>query len=197
MKKIIDNCNRMSLKKAIILIAVLALVVPTITTAKQVHDTNDTQPLVGKIKMCYVNGMYWIIVVNGPNGVEIFRPWNLPGRFHQEGMEVVFTGRPEPFDPWPDRLGTFIEITDIHVYIEKTGKVVFVPLEGGFWGIRGDDGWNYDTYPYNSIPPEYRKPGLPCSFSGAVLEGQPDYHDWGYLVRLMSFESHMFIEHGE
>jgi hypothetical protein len=42
--------------------------------------------------------------------------------------------------------------------MQITGKVTFVDLSGGFWGIEGDDGQKYN--PLDSLPSSYRKKGL-------------------------------------
>ncbi|MEM9681053.1 MAG: hypothetical protein AAF901_12095 [Bacteroidota bacterium] len=38
-----------------------------------------------------------------------------------------------------------------------TGKVTYVKLSGGFWGIEGDDGQKY--HPVDGLPKAYQKEG--------------------------------------
>ena len=42
--------------------------------------------------------------------------------------------------------------------MQITGKVTYVNLSGGFWGIQGDDGQQYN--PLNSLPSNFHKEGL-------------------------------------
>ncbi|MDX2247696.1 MAG: hypothetical protein SF052_13005 [Bacteroidia bacterium] len=42
--------------------------------------------------------------------------------------------------------------------MQITGKITFINLSGGFWGILGDDGQNYN--PGNSLPAGFQKEGV-------------------------------------
>ncbi|MEZ4829926.1 MAG: hypothetical protein R3C61_27130 [Bacteroidia bacterium] len=42
--------------------------------------------------------------------------------------------------------------------MQITGKITFVNLSGGFWGILGDDGQNYN--PGSSLPTGFHKEGV-------------------------------------
>ncbi|MCS7242333.1 MAG: hypothetical protein NZ706_06645, partial [Candidatus Caldatribacterium sp.] len=52
--------------------------------------------------------------------------------------------------------------------IQVTGTVVYVPLEGGFFGILGDNGVQYE--PVN-LPEEFRVDGLRVVFVAEHVEG--------------------------
>lgn len=59
-----------------------------------------------------------------------------------------------------------------------TGVIVHEEMEGGFWGIRADDGTKY--MPVNPIPAALRKPGQavfallkPVQMLGAFQWGEP------------------------
>ena len=41
--------------------------------------------------------------------------------------------------------------------MQITGKITYVNLSGGFWGIEGDDGQNYN--PLNGLPAEFKEEG--------------------------------------
>ncbi len=42
--------------------------------------------------------------------------------------------------------------------MQITGKVTYVDLSGGFWGIEGDDGQQYN--PLGSLPKSFQEKGL-------------------------------------
>jgi hypothetical protein len=67
------------------------------------------------------------------------------------------------------------------VAIKATGTVKHQGLEGGFWGIVGDDGQNYD--PVN-LAPEFQKEGLRVSFEAVPAQNQMSIHMWGTIVEL-------------
>lgn len=69
--------------------------------------------------------------------------------------------------------------------ISVIGTVVHVDLEGGFWGVVGDDGKQYDV---PNLPKEFRKHGLRVKFAGRVSRGQISFHMWGLIVEVVSIE---------
>lgn len=69
--------------------------------------------------------------------------------------------------------------------IKVTGTVVFLSFEGGFFGINGDDGKNYD--PIN-IPQEFRKDGMRVRFAAKELPGRASVHMWGTIVELLTIQ---------
>lgn len=66
--------------------------------------------------------------------------------------------------------------------IHGKGTVVYLSFEGGFYGIAGDDGENYD--PIN-MPQEFKIQGLRVQFT-ANFTDYLSYHMWGYVVKLLS-----------
>jgi hypothetical protein len=69
--------------------------------------------------------------------------------------------------------------------IKTTGTVRHQGLEGGFWGIVGDDEKNYD--PVN-LAPEFQQEGLKVSFEAVPAASQASIHMWGTLVELKSIK---------
>jgi hypothetical protein len=61
------------------------------------------------------------------------------------------------------------------------GKVVYVDLSGGFWGIVSEDGQQFD--PVNEIPEAFRKDGLEIS---AKVKPSPGFsiRMWGQMVNV-------------
>lgn len=69
--------------------------------------------------------------------------------------------------------------------INVTGTVVHVDLEGGFWGIVGDNGKQYDV---PNLPKEFRKHGLRVKFAARVSPSQISFRMWGVIVEVVSIE---------
>ena len=66
-----------------------------------------------------------------------------------------------------------------------TGTVVYLSFEGGFYGIKGDDGRHYD--PVN-LPEDFRVDGLRIRFGVKELKDMSSYHQWGVLVELVHIQ---------
>ena len=67
----------------------------------------------------------------------------------------------------------------------STGTVVFLSFEGGFYGIKGDDGKNYD--PMN-LATEFRKDGLRVRFEAKELPNHASFHMWGTMIEIKQIE---------
>lgn len=93
--------------------------------------------------------------------------------------------------PWEDITGseeTFELIVNAVVpedMIRTTGTVVYMDLEGGFYGIAGDD-VNYD--PLN-LGEEFREDGLKVEFTAYLVEDMASSHMWGQLVEIRSIKA--------
>ena len=68
--------------------------------------------------------------------------------------------------------------------VSLDGTVVFVSLEGGFYGIAGDDGTHWDP---ENLPDEFAIDGLPVSCRALVTD-EPSFHMWGRTVSVLSIE---------
>ncbi len=69
--------------------------------------------------------------------------------------------------------------------LDLTGRVAYIGLEGGFYGIYGDDGVSYD--PVN-LPADFQKDSLRILFNGTILTEQASTHMWGTLLKLNKIE---------
>jgi hypothetical protein len=69
--------------------------------------------------------------------------------------------------------------------IKTTGTIKHQGLEGGFWGIVGDDGQNYD--PAN-LAAEFQKEDLRVSFEAVPSSNQMSFHMWGTIVEIKSMK---------
>ncbi len=65
------------------------------------------------------------------------------------------------------------------------GEMVFIDLEGGFFGIVDEGGNRYD--PVN-LPPELAVDGLPVTVRGQPLPEAVGFHMWGTRIRIISIE---------
>jgi hypothetical protein len=119
-----------------------------------------------------------------------YEPRNLPPEYEVNGMRVRCDAR---FLDGEGRWGKPVEIIDIEVVTEPApgqeilfeGAVVRVELEGGFFGIQGDDGKQYD--PVN-LPAEFAVDGLRVVVAALVIPDGVHFHMWGELVVIASID---------
>lgn len=69
--------------------------------------------------------------------------------------------------------------------VQITGHIEFVPLEGGFWGIIGENGQQYEPA---SLPKAFQEDELPVRATLRPLTGQVSFRMWGTLVEIVSLE---------
>ena len=69
--------------------------------------------------------------------------------------------------------------------ISVTGTVTFVNLEGGFYGIVGDDGKNYEV---SNLSQEFQVDGLRVQFEARLRNGVASIHMWGIPVEIIKIE---------
>ncbi len=65
-----------------------------------------------------------------------------------------------------------------------TGRVHFVDIEGGFWGIVAENGRCYD--PIN-LPARLQREGLRARFTLRALRNQFNSHMWGMMVNIVGY----------
>ena len=66
-----------------------------------------------------------------------------------------------------------------------TGTVTYIDLEGGFYGIIGDNQENYD--PIN-LPDEFQQEGLKISFTAKYRDDLANFHMWGRIIEILQIE---------
>jgi hypothetical protein len=66
-----------------------------------------------------------------------------------------------------------------------SGTVVFIELEGGFYGIVSDGGERYD--PLN-LDDEFKTDGLRIRFEAMTIQEQVGIHMWGELAEVRGVE---------
>lgn len=69
--------------------------------------------------------------------------------------------------------------------IKSTGTIAFLSFEGGFYGIKGDDGKNYDP---TNLPKEFQNEGMRVRFEARELTGRASVHMWGTIVELVTIQ---------
>lgn len=67
--------------------------------------------------------------------------------------------------------------------IYGTGTIIYLEIEGGFYGILSDDGEHYDP---TNLPIEYQKDGLRISFIAKERSDLLSFHMWGKIIELIS-----------
>lgn len=67
-------------------------------------------------------------------------------------------------------------------YIKGTGTVQYIDLEGGFYGIVGDNNEKYD--PIN-LSEEFEIDGLQVEYTLKILDDQSSIHMWGTVVEVI------------
>ena len=91
---------------------------------------------------------------------------------------------------WPLIAGLLLPVclsacADDETLIDQTGKVLFIALEGGVYGIQGNDGKNYD--PVN-LPPAFQKHDLLVRFTARERKDQVSFHQCGAIVEIIAIE---------
>lgn len=68
---------------------------------------------------------------------------------------------------------------------DMKGTVVYVDLEGGFYGIRGEDGKSYN--PIN-LEEEYKRDGIRIEFSAVVRKDIMSIQMWGTIIEIKKIQ---------
>jgi inhibitor of cysteine peptidase len=70
--------------------------------------------------------------------------------------------------------------------ITLTGTIVFKDIEGGFYGIIGDDGKNYEP---SNLSDEFKKDGLKVKFTARLHTDWASISMFGTIIELLDIES--------
>lgn len=73
------------------------------------------------------------------------------------------------------------EQTDGLSQVTATGTIRHIELEGGFWGIVGEDGTNYDP---TNLSDNFKEDGLKVNFTARRLKDVGSMHMWGQIVEI-------------
>jgi len=69
--------------------------------------------------------------------------------------------------------------------ISRTGTIMFINLEGGFFGIIGDDGINYN--PIN-LSEDFRVDDLRVQFEAEILDDVASIRMWGIQIEIIEIK---------
>lgn len=69
--------------------------------------------------------------------------------------------------------------------ISGTGTMQLINLEGGFYGIAGDDGLNFDP---TNLKKEFQQDGLHVRFEARILTGMVNTRQWGTIIEITKME---------
>jgi hypothetical protein len=95
----------------------------------------------------------------------------------------------EPLIPATSEKSTVTEPiakADAENRISATGTVRYLDISGGFWGIVGDDGKNYDPM---GLAPAFQKEGLRVRIEAIPETDMMSTHMWGTLITLTHIET--------
>lgn len=70
-------------------------------------------------------------------------------------------------------------------FVSGTGTITYLDFEGGFYGIIGDDGKNYDP---GLLPSEFEKEDLKVTFKAIIRRDLMGTHMWGNIVEIRKIE---------
>lgn len=130
-------------------------------------------------------GFYGIIAEDGTQ----YLPLNLDEAFEVDGLAVSFEAEPQDvatIQMW----GQPVEIIAISLHetediVAGTGTITYIDLEGGFYGIIGDDGGQY--LPLN-LAEEHKVDGLKVSFTGTMERDIVTIQQWGQPITIIAIE---------
>lgn len=66
------------------------------------------------------------------------------------------------------------------------GKVSYIKLESGFWGIKSDEGINYIPV---VMPEQLKTDGRQVEVVAEPVSNMSGMHMWGEYVKIISFET--------
>ena len=69
--------------------------------------------------------------------------------------------------------------------VRGTGTVRYLSIEGGFYGIVGDDGRHFDP---TNLPDSLRADSVHVRYLARVRRDLASYHMWGEIVDLISID---------
>ncbi len=69
--------------------------------------------------------------------------------------------------------------------LQQNGTVIYINLEGGFYGIIGDNGEHYDP---TNLADEFKNDSLRISFEYKISENQISVHMWGKLIDIVKIQ---------
>jgi inhibitor of cysteine peptidase len=78
-----------------------------------------------------------------------------------------------------------VDVVPENTILRTKGTVVYVDIEGGFYGIAGEDNTNYDPV---YLEDEFREDGLKVEFTAYPVEETASFHMWGRIIEIRSIQ---------
>jgi inhibitor of cysteine peptidase len=125
-------------------------------------------------------GYSWNLSI--PAGLTLSRDEYLPS---STGVQVVGAGGTRSFTMGAAKTGGWNITAEYRRPWVTAGTVIRVDLEGGFYGILGDDGKKYEPL---SLDARYQKDGLRIAFDAAAAKDAVTTRMWGTPVNLAFIE---------
>ncbi len=121
------------------------------------------------------------MLIFGAASCDIFDPYDPGDPGHGGGGKDSIIVDTLPWDPWDprDTSGNHDD-DDQPTFVRGQGTVVWVELEGGFWGIEATNGHEYE--PVN-LPEPFMVNGLKVAFTGKLLNWGT-MHMWGEVLEI-------------
>ncbi|MCK9307604.1 MAG: DUF333 domain-containing protein [Methanoculleus sp.] len=140
----------------------------------------------GNATVTYIDlegGFYGLVTDDGGH----YLPLDLNETWQVDGMNVTFVGEVQENTVTLQQWGTPVEVIAIDTagnatYVAKTGKVTYVDLEGGFYGIVADDGGRYLPLGLNE---SYRVDGMLLAFVGEIARDTVTLQQWGTPIDII------------
>jgi len=130
-------------------------------------------------------GFYGIVTDDG----ERYLPLDLPADYEKDGLRVRFSADVVNDTATIQQWGTPVDLIEIEKtddgsrqVVTGTGTVVFIDLEGGFYGIVADKGGRYLPLNLNET---YRVDGMRLTFVGEVKRDTATIQQWGTPLEII------------
>ncbi|MDN7011724.1 DUF333 domain-containing protein [Methanoculleus sp. FWC-SCC3] len=150
---------------------------------------NDTRRTVAaNATVTYIDlegGFYGLVTEDGRN----YLPADLPAEYRQDGLSVQFSADVQDNAAGIHMWGTPVEIRSIELIegvllVSGNATITYIDLEGGFYGLVGDDG-NYLPLDLNE---SWQDDGTNVTFVARVLENTMTIQQWGTPVEIIAID---------
>jgi len=84
--------------------------------------------------------------------------------------------------------GSVIHAEESETSLKFTGTIVYVPIEGGFYGIEADTPENEVVKKYlpNNLSEDFQQEGLRVKVQAQLTTGQMSFRMWGKMIDIIS-----------
>lgn len=115
----------------------------------------------------------------GTASCDIFDPYDPRDPGHGDGDTIIYFPNDSCYNPKDSNITR--DDDNQADFVRSEGTIVFVELEGGFWGIEATNGEEYE--PIN-LSPEFMVDGLKVKFEGNVMKDWASFYQWGKVLEV-------------